>query len=106
MSNKTSKKSTKKSFRKWSREEDERLFHQVSAFPQNLSKCFIMVADDLGRTPGSVAYRWYNHVSKDDRYMAFFTASAKHLSKNRKNGFGISLKSSIWQKFLYLIKKI
>jgi hypothetical protein len=103
---KNSKKKSTTKFRRWTEAEDKKVFKQVSTFPQNLAKCFILVSEDLGRTPGSVAYRWYIHISKDPRYLGFFTASSKHLSRNRKNGFGVPIKETVWQKFLKLINKL
>ena len=40
--------------RKWTNAEDERLLRQIRAFPQNLSRCFIIVAEETGRTERAV----------------------------------------------------
>lgn len=92
--------------KRWSRAEDLRLVRQVQAYPQNLHKCFCMVAEELGRTESAVAGRWYQHVSQDPVNMCFFTASPKHVSKNRKNGMGETSDSSIWKKLLTIIRNI
>lgn len=92
--------------KRWSRQEDLRLIRQVQTFPQNLHKCFVIVAQELGRTESGVAGRWYGHVSKDDNNMCFFTASPKHVSKNRKNGMGEESNSNIWRKLMNVIKSI
>ena len=92
--------------RRWTNEEDERLFRQVKAFPQNLHKCFMIVAEELNRTEGAVANHWYTVVSKDPKNLCFFTASPKHVSKNRKNGEGQVSTSNIWRRFVAIIKSL
>ena len=92
--------------KRWSRQEDLRLIRQVQAFPQNLHKCFLIVAQELGRTESGVAGRWYGHVSQDPANMCFFTASPKHVSKNRKNGMGEQIESNVWKRLVRIIKKI
>lgn len=95
-----------KQVRRWTAEEDERLLQQVRTFPQNLNKCFLIVSEVTGRTPGAVANHWYSVVSKDPNNTCFFTASAKHVSRNRKNGKGIASNRSIWRRLLNIIKCI
>ena len=92
--------------RKWTRQEDLRLIRQIQAFPQNLHKCFMIVAEELGRTEGGVAGRWYQHVSHDPANMCFFTASPKHVSRNRKNGMGEASSQSIWRRLVSIIKNL
>lgn len=92
--------------KRWTRSEDLRLARQVQAFPQNLHKCFLMVAEELGRTESGVAGRWYQHVSRDPQNLCFFTASPKHVSKNRKNGMGEEINNSIWRKLVSFLKSI
>lgn len=92
--------------KKWTMEEDNRLLRHVKARPQNLHKCFLMVAEETGRTEGAVANRWYSKVSKDPRNLCFFTASPKHVSKNRKNGAGVEANTSIWRRLINIIKNL
>ena len=92
--------------KRWTRQEDLRLIRQVQAFPQNLHKCFLMVAEELGRTESGVAGRWYGHVSQDPANMCFFTASPKHVSKNRKNGMGVESNGSIWRRLMKVLRNI
>jgi hypothetical protein len=92
--------------RKWSVQEDSRLMRQVAAFPQNLAKCFTIVAEELDRTPSAVANHWYTKVSKDPMNVAFFTASQHHVSKNRKNGEGIESNMNIWRRLMRIIKSL
>jgi hypothetical protein len=92
--------------RRWTREEDDRLLRHVRVFPQNLSRCFHIVAEETGRTPGAVQARWYTHVSKQPDTLCFFTASEHHVSKNRKNGMGVSTRPSLWRRLLNIIRGI
>ena len=92
--------------KKWTRQEDLRLIRQVQAFPQNLHKCFLMVVEELGRTESGVAGRWYTHVSQDPQNMCFFTASPKHVSRNRKNGMGEESNSTIWRKLKAVLRSL
>lgn len=95
-----------RTFRKWTEEEDELLLRQVKAFPQNLSKCFLMVAQNVDRSKGAVAAHWYQTVSKRPDVVCFFTASSHHVSKNRKNGEGVTTNNSIWQRLLRVIRNL
>ena len=94
----------KKNNRRWSVEEDLRLVKQIRVFPQNLHKCFMIVGEELGRSDKAVASHWYTKVSQNPEYMCFFTASPKHVSKNRKNGMGVKSNASIWRRLLNVIK--
>lgn len=97
---------SKKQVKKWTQTEDALLMRQVKAYPQNLAKCFLVVAQQTQRSKGAVASRWYTKVSKDPKNVAFFTASSKHVSKNRKNGAGVASNYSIWRKLLSVLKLI
>jgi hypothetical protein len=90
--------------RKWTQEEESRLLRQVRAFPQNLHKCFVIVSEELDRTPGAVANHWYTVTSKRSDSLCFFTASEKYVSKNRKNGMGNESTPSIWRRLLRIIR--
>ena len=92
--------------KRWSAEEDARLLRQVRAFPQNLHKCFLIVSEELGRTEGAVANHWYTQLSKKPEALCFFTASPKHVSKNRKNGMGVESNGSIWRRLMSVIRNI
>lgn len=92
--------------KKWSNEEEQRLLRQVRAFPQNLHKCFLIVAEETGRTEGAVANHWYTVLSKKPESLCFFTASPKHVSRNRKNGMGTESNSNIWRRLMAVIRNI
>lgn len=92
--------------KRWTRSEDLRILRHVQARPQNLHKCFMMVAEELGRTESAVAGRWYQHVSQDPANLCFFTASPKHVSKNRKNGMGEESTPSIWRRLMTVLRSI
>ena len=92
--------------KRWTASEEDRLINQVRVFPQNLHKCFLIVSEEIGRTPGAVANHWYTVTSKKPENMCFFTASEKHVSKNRKNGMGVISTRSIWKKLIAAIKNL
>lgn len=78
--------------KRWTSEEDLRLIRQVQAFPQNLHKCFMIVAEELDRTESSVAGRWYNKLSQDPLFL--MPLRSKEAAPN------------IWQRFLRFIHLI
>lgn len=92
--------------RKWTTEEDNRLLRQIEAFPQNLSRCFIIVADEIGRTPTACAARWYTYLSKRPDVTLYATISKHNLSRNRKNSQGVEISTSIWSRFMTLIRNL
>jgi len=96
----------RRDMRRWTSEEDDRLLRQVRAFPQNLHKCFIIVSEEIGRTDKAVAAHWYQHLSKKPDAMCFFTASPRHVSKNRKNGMGVESNGNIWRRLMAVIRSI
>lgn len=92
--------------KRWTQAEDDRLLRQVRSFPQNLHKCFTLVSEELGRTPSAVAGHWYTSLSKKPEALCFFTASPKHVSRNRKNGMGVESNSSIWRRLMSVIRNL
>ena len=92
--------------KRWTNNEDERLLRQVRAFPQNLHKCFVIVSEEIGRTPSAVAGHWYTSLSKKSEALCFFTASPKHVSRNRKNGMGVESNNSIWRRLMQVIRNL
>ena len=92
--------------RRWSNEEDQLLVRTCRSFPQNLHKCFLIVSEQVDRTPLAVANHWYTKVSKDPANMCFFTASPKHVSKNRKNGMGVESNGNIWRRLMAVIRNL
>ena len=92
--------------KKWTEEEDAILLNKVKTSSVNLAKCFLVLAEELQRSPKSVAHRWYTVVSKREGVCAFGVISSRHFSKNRKNGEGVPITSSLWRRFLNLIRNL
>lgn len=97
--------------KRWSNEEDAVLLRYVRNYPHNLHQCFLMVSEQLTdagtpRTLGGVASHWYTVLSKKPEALCFFTASSKHVSKNRKNGMGVESTPSIWRRLLNIIRNL
>lgn len=95
-----------RTIKKWTEEEDECLLQQVKAFPQNLTRCFLAVSEVTGRSQCAVANRWYTVVSRKPNSTCFFTASPKHVSRNRKNGKGVESNRSIWHHLMQVIRNL
>ena len=94
----------KKQVKRWTPEEDKRLLQQIRVFPQNLNKCFLIVSEVIGRSPGACANRWYTKLSKDPANAVFLTVSSRHKIMNRKNGKGMRSTPSLFQRILKLLK--
>lgn len=92
--------------KRWTEEEEKRLLQQVSTFPQNLNNCFLIVSEVIGRSPKAVAAHWYAVTSKKPNATCFFTASSKHVAKNRKNSKGVPCKKSVWRRLLSIIRNL
>lgn len=99
--------------RRWTLEEDQVLLRYIKANPTNLHKCFMLVSEyltDAGtpRTPAGVQAHWYTVLSKSNNAdaLCFFTASAKHVSKNRKNGTGVESNSGIWRRLVSVLRSL
>lgn len=97
--------------RKWTTEEEDVLLRYVEANPHNLHKCFERISEHLEeighhRTVSAVQAHWYAVVSKREDALCFFTASSKHVSKNRKNGEGTRTSISIWRRFLNILRNL
>lgn len=97
---------TNRTSKKWTEDEEQRLIRQVRAFPQNLNKCFLIVSEEIERTPAAIASHWYSVTSKRPEVICFFTASAKHVAKNRKNGEGVPSNPSIWCRLLTVLRSL
>lgn len=89
--------------KRWTKEEDTRLLRQVRAFPQNLNKCFIIVGEELGRSTGAVAARWYQYLSKDPKNPIIVTASPFQKMFNRKNGKGMPSTPTLFKRLLKIL---
>ena len=100
------KKRVTKTVKRWTADEDARLLEQIRVFPQNLSKCFIIVSEVLDRTPTACAARWYTKLSKDPANAVFVTVSARHKTLNRKNGEGSVSNMNIFRRILKLLKLV
>lgn len=92
--------------RRWTAQEESTLLQQVKGMPQNLSKCFFMVADEIGRTPGAVANHWYTVTSKKPENIAYLFFTSSYVCRNRKNGVGDSTPPTLWGRVMNAIQRI
>lgn len=94
-----------KTRKKWSAREDKILLEEIRKSPYNLKACFMEVSKRTGRTLCATTTHWYSDVSKRPGVMELGLISSKHFAKNRKNGRGVDITTSIWRRFLLLVKK-
>ena len=96
--------------RKWAREEDEILVQAISASPYNLSKCFISVAEQIGRSNKAVAVRWYQHVRFTSAGRKAMLTVGPKCYFSGKNNFNNKVKpieirqNSFWKRLLTILK--
>ena len=94
----------KKSYKRWTKAENDLLVRQVKAFPHNLNKCFIIVGEMTNRTPKAVAAHWYKVTSKDpNTEVVFGFLAPKSFSKNRKGGKGIPHSLNVFKRILKVL---
>lgn len=98
----TKNQKNKRSMKRWSAGEDDRLIENVRNHPTNLKHAFQLTAQEVQRTPGAVASRWYLYVSKNGS-TPFLTMSGKHIAANRKNGKGVPTKLSLYKRILAIL---
>ena len=91
---------------RWTEEQEQTLIRYAKVHCQNLHFCFTAVAEQIGRTPAAVGSHWYTSTSKRPDVCCFFTASEKHVSKNRKNGMGVESTPSIWRRLMQVIRNL
>lgn len=96
----------RRTMRRWSQSEEDRLIRQVKFGCQNMHNCFTIVAEEIDRTPGAVANHWYTKTSKDPEVLCFFTASSHHIAKNRKNGAGEPSNYNVWRRLVRAIQSL
>lgn len=98
--------SAPKTVRKWTKEEDDRLVRQIAAFPQNLHHCFVLVSEEIDRTPAACASHWYTSLSKRDDVLIFISATRGLIAMNRKNGNFRPCNITIWKKIIHIVKSL
>lgn len=92
--------------KKWTAEEEAVLFTKIKANTESLSKCFINVADQTGRSYAAVQKHWYRVMSVRPDTKVFATVSGSKISVNRKNTAGKPVSSSLWDKIFSALKSV
>lgn len=96
----------RRTVRRWTQTEEDRLIRQVKVFPQNLHKCFLIVAEETGRTPGAVANHWYTKTSKKPENICMLQITSHSALYNRKNGAGEQTPSRLWTRIMNAVRSI
>lgn len=67
--------------KKWSKNEEKLLINTISSHPENLTSCFLAVANETGRSPKAVMLKYYQSIKpKKD----IFTLQSTTKQKNCK----------------------
>lgn len=70
--------------RKFTPEEDNMIVEAIKKNPQNISKCFVMLAPKLNRSVDSIRCHYYSMIVKDDSNKLFLTVSSRKKYTNYK----------------------
>jgi len=92
--------------RRWTQGEEDILLRQVKAFPQNLSRCFMMVSEEIGRSQLAVANHWYTVTSKKPENIAYLFLTPSYVNRNRKNGVGEETPPNLWTRVMAFLRTI
>lgn len=92
--------------RKWTEEENQILIRYIKPRINNLHACFMLVSEQINRTPCAIAAHWYSVLSKRPDVQVLVTASENSVQINRKNGKGIPSTPSIWRRILAVLRTL
>lgn len=94
----------KKTYRKWTAEEDQLLVSQIRKTPYNLHHCFLTVGAAIDRSATAVASRWYTHTSRQPGNAAIIVLTPVSKCLNRKNSRGNTSRSGMFWRVLKLLR--
>ena len=100
------KTSSRRPAKRWTPEEESLLLNEIKACPQNLSKCFLSVGVQTGRSNKAVQAHWYTHTSKDPKNIIWLQISSASVLKNRKNGVGEANTPKLWNRIKLAIQSL
>lgn len=73
-------------FRRWTEDEEKVVISKIEANPNNLQRAFREASLEIGRTPATIGYRWYQGGLRKRSGKLFITYGRKGtLNSNRKN---------------------
>jgi hypothetical protein len=94
----------KKVIKRWSQQEDQILLDTLRVYGhKGNSYCFMVVADQIGRSKGAVMAHWYTVLSKRDDVWIGTYITQNSATKNRKNGAGVTSSPAVWKRVLRII---
>lgn len=70
--------------RKFTPEEDKMIVEAIKKNPQNIHKCFVVLAPKLNRSVDSLRVHYYSMIAKDDSNKLFLTVSSRKKYTNYK----------------------
>ena len=105
--NKMAKTKSKKQVKRWTDAEDKVLLDTLRVYGhKGNTYCFMIVAEQLGRTVGGVCSHWYCVLSKKDDVWIGSYITENYATKNRKNGMGTTVPKGMWTRILRMIKTL
>lgn len=73
-------------FRRWTEDEEKVVISKIEENPNNLQRAFREASLEIGRTPATIGYRWYQGGLGERSDKLFMTYGRKGtLNSNRKN---------------------
>jgi len=101
------KNKAKKQIKRWTDGEDKKLLNNLRVYGhKGYAYCFMITAEEVGRTVGAVASHWYCVLSKRDDVWIGSYITETNITKNRKNGVGVAPPSGVWNRILRMIKTL
>ena len=105
--NKMAKNKSKKQVKRWTDAEDKVLLDTLRVYGHKGNHyCFMIVAEQTGRSIGGVQAHWYTVLSRKDDVWIGSYITENNITKNRKNGVGVQAPSGMWSRVLRMIKKL
>lgn len=73
-------------FRRWTEDEEKVVISKIEENPNNLQRAFREASLEIGRTPATIGYRWYQGGLRERSGKLFMTYGRRGtLNSNRKN---------------------
>jgi len=98
---------TKKQIKRWTDAEDKVLLDTLRVYGHKGNHhCFMLVAEQIGRSVSGVQAHWYTVLSKKDDVWIGSYITENYATKNRKNGAGVKASNGMWERILKILKTL
>lgn len=103
------KKKVKKQCLRWTTGEEDIVLEEIGKNPTNLSSCFFMASEIIGRSPAAISNHYYTKMVNDPDVVALLTIGRTSFVKNRKrlkpDEKPVTIFKSIWNTIIKLLFK-